>query len=150
MVVPDGGLSADQPIGWFFAGFSPLSYAAGNVFTAKFRPADIDDLASANGMLFASALILDCDRDVAGAALCYLGRGPLVNALILMHGIIAAVAFTLFFVLVRIAGPCVLQSGGLSRNVFGIRDSHGGLTSVTACQALGGFCADCGDWRCSC
>ena len=121
VVVPDGGLSADQPIGWFLLAFlSPLSYAAGNVFTAKFRPADIDDLASANGMLFASALILIVTAILLGQRFVIWEEVSLVNALILMHGIIAAVAFTLFFVLVRIAGPVYFSQVAYLVTFFGI------------------------------
>ena len=121
VVLPEGGLSADQPIGWFLLAFlSPLSYAAGNVFTAKCRPADIDDLASANGMLFASALILIVTAMLLGQRFIIWEEASLVSALIMMHGLIAAVAFTLFFVLVRIAGPVYFSQVAYLVTFFGI------------------------------
>jgi len=121
VVLPDNGLPADQPIGWFMLAFlSPLSYAAGNVFTAKVRPQDIDDLASANGMLFASALILLIASLATQQWFSIWSEVSLANSLVMMHGLISAIAFTLFFLLVRIAGPVYFSQVAYLVTFFGI------------------------------
>ena len=121
VILPDQGLPAEQSVGWFLLAFlSPLSYAAGNIFTAKCRPRDIDDLASANGMLFASAFILVLASLVAQQWFFVWNEWSLANGLILFHGIVAALAFTLFFVLVRIAGPVHFSQVAYLVAFFGI------------------------------
>jgi len=121
VVLPDNGLPTDQPVGWFMLAFlSPAGYAAGNVYTAKFRPADIDSLVGANGMMCASALLLLIATLVSGQWFVLWDEFSLINGLITFHGVISAVAFTLFFVLVRIAGPVYFSQVAYLVTFFGI------------------------------
>jgi drug/metabolite transporter (DMT)-like permease len=97
-----------------------VGYAAGNVYTAKCRPADIDSLVGANGMMCASALLLLIATLVSGQWFVLWGEFSLINSLITIHGVISAVAFTLFFVLVRIAGPVYFSQVAYLVTFFGI------------------------------
>jgi len=121
VVLPENGLPSDQPVGWFILAFlSPVGYAAGNVYTAKCRPADIDSLAGANGMMCASALLLLIATLVSDQWFVLWGELSLINGLIVLHGVVSAVAFTLFFVLVRIAGPVYFSQVAYLVTFFGI------------------------------
>jgi len=121
VVLPENGLPSDQPVGWFILAFlSPLGYAAGNVFTAKFRPADIDSLVGANGMMCASALLLLLATLISGQWFALWSEFSLINGLIALHGVVSAVAFTLFFVLVLIAGPVYFSQVAYLVTFFGI------------------------------
>ncbi len=71
-------------------------------------------------MLFASALILIVTAMLVGQRFIIWEEASLVSALIMMHGLIAAVAFTLFFVLVRIAGPVYFSQVAYLVTFFGI------------------------------
>jgi len=121
VVLPENGLPSDQPVGWFVLAFlSPVGYAAGNVYTAKFRPADIDSLVGANGMMCGSAFLLLIVTLVSDQWFLLWGEYSLIDGLITFHGVVSAVAFTLFFVLVRIAGPVYFSQVAYLVTFFGI------------------------------
>ena len=121
VILPDNGLPADQPVGWFMmAFFTPAAYAAGSVYTAKYKPADVESLVGANGMMLASALLLLCLMLIAGQWYALWEDFTLVNGLITLHGVVSAIAFTLFFTLIRIAGPVYFSQVGYLVTVFGI------------------------------
>lgn len=121
VIIPDNGLPADQPVGWFVLAFlSPLGYASGNVFTAKFRPQDVDSLVGANGMLVSSALLLLLLTLVTDQWYLLWTESPWVDGLITLHGAVSAVGFTLFFTLVRIAGPVYFSQVAYLVTFFGI------------------------------
>ena len=100
--------------------FTPAAYAAGTVYTAKYKPADVESLVGANGMMLASALGLLCLMLIAGQWYALWVDVTLVNGLITLHGVVSAVAFTLFFTLVRIAGPVYFSQVAYLVTVFGI------------------------------
>ena len=121
VILPENGLPSDQPIGWFLLAFlSPIGYAAGNVYTAKCRPADIDALVGANGMMCGSALLLLIVTLISDQWFVLWSAPSLIDSLISLHGVISAVAFTLFFVLVRIAGPVYFSQVAYLVTFFGI------------------------------
>lgn len=106
---------------WFLMAFlTPLFYALGNHFTARFRPATGDSLSMANGMVLAAALILLGIASVGdGIFPVWRESGALVT-LVLIHGLLSGVAFTLFFVLIKIAGPVYFSQVAYLVTVFGI------------------------------
>ncbi len=121
VILPDNGLPADQPVGWFMmAFFTPAAYAAGTVYTAKYKPADVESLVGANGMMLASALLLLCLMLITGQWYALWEDFTLVNGLITLHGVVSAIAFTLFFTLIRIAGPVYFSQVAYLVTVFGI------------------------------
>jgi len=121
VILPDQGIPAGTDPGWFLMAFlTPLGYASGTVITARFRPDDVDALVGANGMMYASSLFL------LFAALLVEDFYPLwsthvpIDLAIVAHGLLSAVAFSLFFVLVRIAGPVYFSQVAYLVTFFGI------------------------------
>lgn len=113
--------ASDAPRFWFaLAFFTPLFYALGNHFTARFRPPRGDSLSMASGMVMAAAIILFCVASFdKGIHPLWQEPGELI-LLVLMHGLLSGVAFTLFFVLIRIAGPVYFSQVAYLVCIFGI------------------------------
>jgi len=121
VVLPEGGLPQTESLLWFLLAFvTPLGYASGTVYTARYRPYDIDALVGANAMMFASATFLFVLAMTFEDLYPIWARMSLVNDLIVLHGALSATAFTLFFVLVRIAGPVYFSQVAYLVTFFGI------------------------------
>ena len=71
-------------------------------------------------MMCASALLLLIATLVSGQWFVLWSEPSVIDGLISLHGVISAVAFTLFFVLVRIAGPVYFSQVAYLVTFFGI------------------------------
>ena len=121
VVMPGGSLPAGGSTPWLLLGFlCPLLYAAVSVFATRQRVAGADPLAQAAGTLTAAALLLLPAALLTGT-LHPIWQGPtVVTALILAHGAIAATAYALFFILLRVAGPVYYSQSAYVIAVTGI------------------------------
>jgi len=70
--------------------------------------------------MLASALLLLCLMLISGQWYALWSDLTLVNGLITLHGVVSAIAFTLFFTLVRIAGPVYFSQVAYLVTIFGI------------------------------
>jgi len=121
VILPDGGLPETQSLVWFGLAFvTPIGYSCGTVYTARYKPADIDSLVGANAMMFASATFLFILATIFEDLYPIWAKTGLVNNLIVLHGALSATAFTLFFMLVRIAGPVYFSQVAYLVTFFGI------------------------------
>tara|TARA_B100000676_G_scaffold311345_1_gene380886 strand:- start:2386 stop:3291 length:906 start_codon:yes stop_codon:yes gene_type:complete len=121
VILPANSLPSNQPVGWFLLAFlTPVGYAAGSVFTAKFNPLDVDPLIGANGMMCIAALLLYAATILSGQWHPIWAELNGVNALVILHGVMAALGYTLFFLLVRIAGPVYFSQSAYLVTFFGI------------------------------
>lgn len=112
--------SGDARIWFLLAFLTPLFYALGNHFTARFRPAQGDSLSMANGMVLAAALILFCIATIGNGIHPIWKESGSLMLLVFIHGLLSGVAFTLFFVLIKIAGPVYFSQVAYLVTVFGI------------------------------
>ena len=98
-----GGITVD---GWVFVGMlCPLGYASMSVYISRHPMADCHPISLAAGTHSIAFLVL-LPLAVANGDFFLPGRHPVaVEALIVLHGVIAAVAYSLFFKIVGLAGP---------------------------------------------
>ena len=121
VILPAESLPSNQPVGWFLLAFlTPVGYAAGSVFTAKFNPLDVDPLIGANGMMWIASLLLYAATILSGQWYPIWVELHGVNGLVIIHGVMAALGYTLFFLLVRIAGPVYFSQSAYLVTFFGI------------------------------
>jgi len=106
---------------WFVLAFlTPLFYALGNHFTARFRPSSGDSLSMANGMVISAAVILFVVAQFEGGVSSLSAEGGNILKLVLFHGLLSGIAFSLFFVLIKIAGPVYFSQVAYLVCIFGI------------------------------
>lgn len=121
VILPEGGLPQATSLKWFLLAFvTPVGYASGTVFTAKYRPHDVDSLVGANAMMLASATFLFVIAVTFEDLYPIWARMSHINDLIVLHGALSATAFTLFFVLLRVAGPVYFSQVAYLVTFFGI------------------------------
>lgn len=121
MLLTQTGLSVDGPLLWVcFAFIAPLSYAVANVFNHRFRPPHSDSYSIANGMMVAAAIFLLAMVTLTQSWSNLLDYEPTIIMLTLFHGSMSALAFTLLFVLLRIAGPVYFSQVAYLVTLFGI------------------------------
>lgn len=149
IVVPRAGLPSPDLWGWvLFAMLVPLLFASANLHGARFRPAGVDSLALANGMLGGAALGLLPLALATGLYVPFVsegGGGPHDLAL-LGHVAISALAYILFFEILRRAGAVVMSQTGYVSTLAGIGwgmlifgERHGPWVAVAAALILAGL-----------
>lgn len=121
LVVPGGGLPAAGILGFLLLAFvTPACYAAGNVYADLRRPTDADSMTLAAGTLLAAAASLLVVAVPSGRFHPLWADFGLVDILIIGYSGLTAVAFLLFFVLLRLAGPVFLSQAAYIITVTGI------------------------------
>ena len=103
IAMPDTGFTID---GWVLLGMlCPLGYASMSVYISRFPVHGVPLLLLAGGTHAVAVLFLAPVTLLAGDYFPIWEDAGLVEALIVCHGIIAAVAYSLFFRIVQLAGP---------------------------------------------
>ena len=106
VLLPAGSLPSPEMIPFVLLAFiSPFFYSLNSVYAMKFHPPEMDSMHAATGMMVASSLML-LPASLATGTFHPLWRSfDLVDGLILVHMVLAALTFHMYFVLLRRAGP---------------------------------------------
>lgn len=121
LILPGGKLPAAGGLVFVLMAFiTPACYSAGNIYADLRRPTDSDSLSLAAGTLLAAAAVLFLVAVPSGRF-----HGPwadfgLVEVVIIGYSGLTAIAFLLFFVLLRLAGPVYLSQVAYIITVTGI------------------------------
>jgi drug/metabolite transporter (DMT)-like permease len=106
IVLPRASLPTPEIAHWALVALAtPLLYAACNVFIARFRPAGIDSVALAAGMLVAASLCLGPAMVATGSWHPLWRDFGAGEAAILGQMAITALAYVIWFEVLRLAGP---------------------------------------------
>jgi drug/metabolite transporter (DMT)-like permease len=113
IVLPRANLPTPEAAPWAVAALAtPLSYAASNVFIARFRPAGIDSVALAAGMLLAAMAMLTPVMLATGSwHPLWRDFGP-GEAAVLGQIAITALTYVIWFEVLRLAGPLFVGQVG--------------------------------------
>lgn len=106
VLLPAGSLPSPEMIPFVILAFlSPFFYSLNSVYVMKFHPPQMDSMHVATGMMVTSSLML-LPASLATGTFHPLWRSfALVDCLILLHMVLAALTFQMYFVLLRRAGP---------------------------------------------
>jgi drug/metabolite transporter (DMT)-like permease len=106
IVLPRASLPTAEAAQWALVALAtPVLYAAGNVFIARFRPAGVDSVALAAGMLLAAMLFLAPAMLATGSWHPLWRDFGVGEAAILGQVVLTAVTYVLWFEVLRLAGP---------------------------------------------
>lgn len=121
IVLPDFSLPSRDMAGWFLlALLGPTSFAVGNVYVAIARPPEVPGLMATAGLCLGAAIfllpaLLVVDRDFNPFTASAAGAGAMLAA-----ALIYAVTLSLFFEIIRRAGPVYWSQIGYISVVSGI------------------------------
>lgn len=116
-----GSSTLSVPVQWLLLGLiTPLCYAAGNIFNHLCRPADTESLVAANGMLLGATVALLVVLVAVDDFMPATAYGMQVFSLVILHGVLIALAFAVFFSLLRRTGPVYLSQVAYLVTIFGI------------------------------
>ncbi len=99
---------------------TPTLYAINIVYTARRRPANLHTLDLSLGMLIASAIALFIATNSFASMYPIWDAKPLIALLILYHGTLTAIAFCLFYYLIKTAGALFSSQVAYTATIFGI------------------------------
>jgi len=119
LVLPRGGAGTFSS--WVLLGLlTPFLYALSSILTAKYRPAGLNALPAAAGMMLAAALLQTPVMLALGHG--YLPWPPLGlrDAALAVHVAVSTVAYVTYFHLVRVAGPVYFSQVGYVVTLTGI------------------------------
>ncbi len=106
ILLPKSATDLQTPVGWILLGaLTPFLYAVNTVYTTLFRPANLHVIDLATGMISSAAIAMLLVTISAEPLYPLWEAEPLILGLTLYHGILTAVALTLFYTLLKIAGP---------------------------------------------
>ena len=122
LVVLPGGAAPDAVLlPWLLLGFlCPLLYASNAVLASRQPVRGADPTVLAGGTLAAGALFVAVPMLATGSFHPLWRDASLVDLLVLAHGVLAAVAYSLFFLLLRISGPVFYSQSAYVIAVTGI------------------------------
>ena len=121
IVLPDFSLPSRDMAGWFLlALLGPTSFAVGNVYVAMSRPPEVPGLMATAGLCLGAAIfllpaLLVIDRDFDPFSASTVGVGAMLAA-----ALIYAITLSLFFEIIRRAGPVSWSQIGYISVVSGI------------------------------
>ena len=99
---------------------TPMFYAINIVYTVKYRPEFLKNTDISTGMLLTAALFMLAVVSLFDSIYPLWDAEPNVTALIITHGIITAVGFYLFYILLKLAGPLFTSQVTFTVTLFGI------------------------------
>jgi drug/metabolite transporter (DMT)-like permease len=106
ILLPKGSLPSPDLIPFVILAFlSPFFYSLNSVYAIKFHPPQMDSMHAAAGMMFASSLMLLPASLATGTFHPLWNDFALADGLILVHMVLAALTFHMYFVLLRRTGP---------------------------------------------
>lgn len=121
ILMPDSIAEMKAPIGGVLVGLlAPTFYAINLVYTAHCRPADLHVMDMATCMLVAATIILLVATLLFEPLYPLWNAPPLVAGLTLLQGILTAIAFCLFFTLVKMSGALYSSQVTYSVTIIGI------------------------------
>jgi len=135
-------------IDWFvmLAFLCPTAYAATSIYVARHSTKGSDPLLQAAGTQLAAAVFLLPAALVSGQFHPLWVMPGLPEALIVLHGVMAAAAYSLFFRIVQLAGPVfysqsayVIAVTGIGWGMIVFGEHHGGWFWAAVILILGGL-----------
>ncbi len=120
LLIPGGGGSAGVSQWVLMALITPLAYAIGSTFTARFRPPGLSALSAATGMMLSAASLQFPIMLAVGHDYLPLLEWNWRDAAIGGHVVISTVAYVTYFHLVRLAGPVYFSQVGYVVTLTGI------------------------------
>ncbi len=106
ILLPQSAAELKTPVGWILLGaLTPFLYAVNTVYTTLFRPANLHVIDLATGMIGCAAIGMLLVTISVERLYPLWEAETLIVGLTLYHGILTAVALTLFYTLLKIAGP---------------------------------------------
>ena len=99
---------------------SPMSYAFNSVYANRFRPLNSDSLALSCQLLFAASIILLIVAWWSGPIYPIWGNLNSTTGFIVLHALCGGLGFSLFFVLIKLAGPVYFSQVSYLITLFGI------------------------------
>ena len=121
IIAPQGALNDTTPIFFVLLAFlTPAGYAITNLFANRYRPPGAHSLVLAAGMMFSAGVLLTPVVWLTGQFHPLWVQFDLADGLILVHIGTAAVAFLLFFVVLRLAGPVFVSQVGYLVTLSGV------------------------------
>ena len=121
ILMPDSVTELNAPVSWIlFALLTPTFYAINIVYTSIYRPATIHIFDLTSGMLIAATTFMFVVTIVFEPLYPLWNAEPIIALLMLYHGTLTAVAFCLFYSLLKIAGALFSSQATYSVTLFGI------------------------------
>jgi drug/metabolite transporter (DMT)-like permease len=121
IVVPERSLPDPALAPWVALAFlTPALYALNSVYAARKAPAGSDSLTLAAGMLMGAGVLLAPAVVVSGSFFPLWSAAALDAGLVLLHLFGAALAFVLFFVLLRLSGPVYFSQVAYLVTLWGV------------------------------
>ena len=121
ILLPDSVAEMKAPIASILlALLTPAFYAVNIVYTARRRPADMHIMELSSGMLAAAAIIMLVVSLMFEPLYPLWDAPPLIAGLTILHGILTATAFCLFYSLIRISGALYSSQVTYSVTIIGV------------------------------
>ena len=106
MLLPKGSLPSPDMIPFVILAFlSPFFYSLNSVYATKYHPPQMDSMHAAGGMMLFSSFMLLPAALATGTFHPLWNDFALADGLILVHMVLAALTFHMYFVLLRRTGP---------------------------------------------
>ncbi len=121
ILMPDSVTQMNAPVWAILLGLgTPTLYAINIVYAARRRPPMLHTLDMSLGMLIASAIALFCATTAFATVYPLWNAEPLVALLVFYHGALTAIAFCLFYFLIKTAGALFSSQVSYTATIFGI------------------------------
>lgn len=121
ILLPDSVAEMKAPLAAvLLALLTPAFYAVNIVYTARRRPADLHIMELTTGMLASAAIIMLMVSMTFESVYPLWQAPPLIAGLTILHGILTATAFCLFYSLIRLSGALYSSQVTYSVTIIGV------------------------------